>query len=669
MVVPSKQPLLGEFRAVAVWIRQDAKVKMTTSGALSRPNAKVVPLILLAMLFIIFYYFNEDLMPLSELQIKFRANAFRGKSPGAGGSCRIPSVDPFHPSIMKYMKPQTPIRCDNKPLTKAAYDPKMDLYTLEIIENALKTYKLSKNQRKSLSCCYYPLTPTNKNDGNYKKMKKTCTKFQSNTTLSYQPEMVQIDCTVESRKKRKSIYQDVHSTATKRQKLSHKATPRNQSQDAFNVLVVGIDSVSYANFQRQMPATLQLLRNTSWIEYKGYNKVGDNTLPNLMPILTGHSLPQIEKTCWHGRSDYFDSCPFIWKNFSAHNYATMYAEDEYKISSFNFVKKGFKKPPVDYYARAYMHSATAALKAKMINGLHYCLGPTTSVDRVLGYSLDFLRQMNDTRFFGLVWVNSMTHNSLQTAHAMDAIMVDYFFALSELGVLDNTFVVFLSDHGIRFGQFRQTFFGWFEERLPFLFFHVPARFRELYPEQVQNLEENADMLTSPYEVHVTLHKVLDPTADVTPVGCPKCRGLFDPVDGNRSCDDAGIPFDWCVCGEFIPQSTKGPEAVSVGRELVNEINRLTYNKSASADRVCAKFKMTEVTSARRITNSANKSDVALQIIVKTTPGRAVFEATVGYSPEIKVLGSISRLDSYGSEGDCVDTAWMRKYCYCVPKGS
>lgn len=88
-----------------------------------------------------------------------------------------------------------------------------------------------------------------------------------------------------------------------------------------NVLVIGLDALSRLNFHRQMVSSASYLKyDMEAIEMMGYNKVGDNTFPNLIPMLTGLSVEQLKKKCWPSESEVFDKCPFIWNTFSKFGY-------------------------------------------------------------------------------------------------------------------------------------------------------------------------------------------------------------------------------------------------------------------------------------------------------------------------------------------------------------
>ncbi|KAF4532247.1 hypothetical protein B566_EDAN004333 [Ephemera danica] len=119
-------------------------------------------------------------------------------------------------------------------------------------------------------------------------------------------------------------------------------------------MILGIDSISRLNMERQLPVTRKLLLSPplSAVSLLGYNKVGDNTFPNLIPMLTSLDLDELTRTCWPAlNKNKLDGCPFIWKKFAAAGYRTVYGEDCARFSTFNYVKTGFVEQPTDYYTR------------------------------------------------------------------------------------------------------------------------------------------------------------------------------------------------------------------------------------------------------------------------------------------------------------------------------
>jgi hypothetical protein len=88
--------------------------------------------------------------------------------------------------------------------------------------------------------------------------------------------------------------------------------PSTQRRMQPNLLMLGIDSVSRLNFERHFPRTKRLITERGFHTLLGYNKVADNTFPNLTPLLTGL---YVEDLCTNNTCNdaYFDSFPFVWK--------------------------------------------------------------------------------------------------------------------------------------------------------------------------------------------------------------------------------------------------------------------------------------------------------------------------------------------------------------------
>lgn len=77
-----------------------------------------------------------------------------------------------------------------------------------------------------------------------------------------------------------------------------------------NVLILLTDSISRLNFERQFPKTKEFLAKNDFKTLFGYSKVADNTLLNLIPLLTGEYLRHW-KNEEEEMNEYWDDLPYI----------------------------------------------------------------------------------------------------------------------------------------------------------------------------------------------------------------------------------------------------------------------------------------------------------------------------------------------------------------------
>ncbi len=106
-----------------------------------------------------------------------------------------------------------------------------------------------------------------------------------------------------------------------------------------NVLIIGVDSTSRLSFKRVLPRLESLLRDDlQALELKGYTKVGVNTLPNILPLLTSYSMEELKVLGFASKGKAWNNCSFIWNNFSDHNYLTAYIEDYPIIHTSTYIR-------------------------------------------------------------------------------------------------------------------------------------------------------------------------------------------------------------------------------------------------------------------------------------------------------------------------------------------
>lgn len=259
------------------------------------------------------------------------------------------------------------------------------------------------------------------------------------------------------------IYVDFHAFFPS----SIKEVEGNDDDGKYNVMILGIDSVSKLNFHRMLNATAKTLENLGAIELHGYNKVDDNTYPNLIPFLTGLSSDELTGACLSNNSLHFDHCHFIWDEFKKKGYSTLFSEDSAALGLFNYLKRGFEKQPTDFYFRTMLYQMEKDIAHTKIGNYKLCLGNRQVFDIFMkGYVQKFIKSMSNQLTFSFFWTSSMTHDFINHPVLIDRDLSDLLMLMKNEKVLDRTIVFMLADHGLRFGSFRQTTFqGMVEERL------------------------------------------------------------------------------------------------------------------------------------------------------------------------------------------------------------
>lgn len=374
-----------------------------------------------------------------------------------------------------------------------------------------------------------------------------------------------------------------------------------------------------------------------------------------------------------------DKCPFIWKDFERSGYATGFAEDEQSIQTFNYCKQGFLKQPTTHYFRPFALAAEKFLKVTKLDTRISCLGFQHYADYIYQYALDFATAYKNESFFGLFWSNTFSHESLSDPSTMDDRVKYYLEQLDQRGVLNESAVIFFSDHGMRYGSFRKdTVGGWYEERLPFMFVWLPTWFKEKHPAFVGSLEVNKNRLTSPYDIHMTLKHILELSGRVDespPIDdSPRSQTLLLDVPWNRSCSEAGIKHHWCVCSEYkLVENKTEPAVQTVAKLIVDKVNEHVedyFRRMNITNSLCAVLSLANID----IAMSAESDEyIDYMVTIKTLPSKAFYDATVRRSKRLdqenfKLDGGVSRLNAYGNQGNCVSDADLRKYCFCkTPK--
>lgn len=585
--------------------------------------------------------------------------------------CRIPRMDPFDDSVISFIENQTKSVCnEGKPPLVDSNDT-----SLFVLRSSLEAYYLNVSL---FRCCYkafWRVEPTNKQQLDKQvSYSKKCVEFVD--SVNVYDEFVKVLC---YNANNNIVYKDFFAFVPFKRKQNRHPHP---DKPFLNVLVVGLDSVSRLNLHRQMPKTVKYLKQLNAVEMLGYNKVGDNTFVNLIPVLTGFSKDELGTDCWPSIHDRFDKCRFLWDDFQKQGYVTAYAEDAAWMGLFNYMKLGFRKQPTDYYWGSFNREAENCIGNAFVMNVNRCVGSREVYKTFLEYIKRFVRAMegNKQPYFGFFWEVSLSHDFLNTPKWGDEDFEALFRFLGESGSLTRTVLIFMSDHGLRFGPIRKTYQGRMEERLPFLNIVLPETYRLEYSQAYHNLVKNTRRLTTPFDLHKTLVDLLEPfsltSQNLYTRNCQyenknRTRGysLFDQIPSSRTCQDAGIASHWCTCQQSVPIEVQNSIVVEGAAFLMQDINQKLVGYAG-----CAKLTLDVIFSAHKQTHietiaTADYGTEDCTITFRTQPGGGVFEGTVRRylqrsADNLQVTGTISRLNLYGKQSLCMTDFHLKLYCYC-----
>uniref|UniRef100_A0A2R5L9S7 Uncharacterized protein n=1 Tax=Ornithodoros turicata TaxID=34597 RepID=A0A2R5L9S7_9ACAR len=439
----------------------------------------------------------------------------------------------------------------------------------------------------------------------------------------------------------------------------------NSTLPRLNVLILGMDSVSRLNFNRHLPLSGKFVREVlKAYEFFGYNKVGQNSYPNQTPLLTGLSGGEARNL---SANKFFDGLNFLWKEYKKRGYRTMFLEEMPKYGLYSYVGNGLKRAPTDYYTRhAVMAIDKSWLKTKKNGG--YCVGSKVPMTLYLDYFLGLTEVWKDRPFFAYVWMSELAHDHLNMAGHSDTPFLNALRALHERGVLNNTVLAFMSDHGLRFGGLRNTYIGRFEDSLPFAFLAFPEWFLRQYPDYARALSINQKRLTTHYDMHATFLQLRD-FPRMTQTNTKRGLSLFYEVPENRTCAGASVPSQFCTCVEPLPFPDAHPLARQVATFVLSEVNKLIRKELKGK---CEEWKLKEVVNIRFYNPDEQKSNKTITdywIRVAASPDGGLFEATVRHNVDWKastftMVQQPDRVDWYSSHAKCAKENSLAKYCYC-----
>ncbi|KAJ3655287.1 hypothetical protein Zmor_014422 [Zophobas morio] len=454
----------------------------------------------------------------------------------------------------------------------------------------------------------------------------------------------------------------------------------------FNVLMFGFDSISRNSFIRKLPKSYDYLTKILHGDVlQGYNIIGDGTPQALIPILTGKTeleLPDTRKR--FSNTKFVNSYPFIWNDYKDAGYVTAFFEDVPELGTFTYRLNGFNETPTDHYMRPY-YLASLGERRKWPK---LCAGEIPRHQVMLNQIKNFFTVYKQKPKFLFGFHGELSHDDYNLVGVADDDLYQFLQYLNHSGILEDTILIIMADHGHRFAEIRNTLQGKQEERLPFFSFTFPRNFKDHFKQAYENFRKNIDKLSTPFDVHATLKSIVNlndiGVADIS----NRAVSLFTKIPSERSCAHAYIEPHWCACLDWEKISVSAPVTQRIANVLISTLN----NYTESHRHLCEVLSLSKVEWVMKMAPNENlvkfnknadldgfvadlsakmtlKSDL-YQIKVILVPGNSIFEASVSYfieQDEFSVkMSDISRINMYGKQARCIENDYphLRKYCYC-----
>ncbi|CAL4105083.1 unnamed protein product, partial [Meganyctiphanes norvegica] len=579
---------------------------------------------------------------------------------------RLPEYNIWDITIKKYLNPPRSTDCSAGKIPLTSINHVTNGYDSNYSTPMLVYHKQHERAYSSfgVKCCYSAIQRIKPIPGVY--VQGADNKFQLGPCKYFSKEMTLIQDSFIYVKCTNSlwwiVYENTHSALqaktiqeTKGGAASSTPKEKNTKDEVLSVMFIGLDSMSRNNLMRYMPKTYSYLKEINAIDLQGYNKISDNTFPNLIPLLTGLNEKEFMATFVNSSRWFdgpYDNGPFIWKKFSEKGYMTSFGEDAPHLGTFSYTRKGFIMQPTDEYLRPFMVATEKFTGNWWLNYWYsYCYGYETSSEVLYDYAIDLANFVKSVPLFSFLWSTGITHDSLEFPFTIDEPTE---ILLRKLHMRKDLIVIFLSDHGMRYGGIRTTTIGKYEENTPFNFFILPESFKEKYKTAYYSLLENQKRLTTHFDIHKSLVDILDKnyqneTYLAEPVVKDREMSLFKPIPKTRNCKDSQIEYHYCA-GIILEDISTEDKISKLAVDFVINI----MNKGLLAFSSCSQLELNKIVRARRspLKNYEAMNDVPniYNIIFTTTPGYAMFEATTEVMNDNFIiensLNGISRVNLY-----------------------
>ena len=295
-----------------------------------------------------------------------------------------------------------------------------------------------------------------------------------------------------------------------------------------NFLVIRIPHMSRAQFKRSFRGSSSFLAALNYTQFEKYTAVGGNQQSNHDALFQGLRNPSK-----HTRRNH----PFLWDAFRDAGYKTLVAENGCVETSTSLMSSSH-------------HIHGQQLRDMFCHAVERpnCVGETKSARYLFRYFMQFNSHLRATPWAAFLSLVDSAEDTGTLAGTLDIELDHLLDSLDDFMTMfnrinKNTIVVIVSDLGLNYGAFSQSFAGLRERMEPILYMKVPKSLEE-------TIRVNRKMYTTPFDLYQTIRGTLNTTkAGSVPVRLSPSPGLslFSHLPESRSsCErNPDIPNTYC----------------------------------------------------------------------------------------------------------------------------
>ncbi|GAM16889.1 hypothetical protein SAMD00019534_000640, partial [Acytostelium subglobosum LB1] len=349
-------------------------------------------------------------------------------------------------------------------------------------------------------------------------------------------------------------------------------TATTASTKPINILFMMIDALSRAHFRRALPKTFDRLQaiqdagHSTVFQFMRYHSLKPFTDPNTIAMYTGYNSLNYnhefdsELAAKHKRAPHdWTRDPLYFQSFRNDSYSTAWV---YGFCEDWFQAYLFKNKPADVIDHELVLPFCSPEAYPPQQPFGNFAGPYSFKRRCMGNEMIHRRVFD---YINQYWDNYRTvgkivHATIMDAHegTMDVIKFadDAFsdFVGDEMAARYNdTFMILVGDHGSHMGPYYLWApGGHVEVAMPALYFVLPNWFLAAHPEVKTMLLANENKLSTPFLLYDTLRAFSKYPEfggiDLQDIHDQRTsKGLLSTIPDDISCQDLGIPYDFCQC--------------------------------------------------------------------------------------------------------------------------